>query len=99
MCTTKLVLDFGGSSAHFAFAPQKVIRLVQRKGESSCYQTGAGTDKLSHVVCGKLNGSQKHRLDTVIQEYPDVLTSKLGLTNCLEYEILLFDNKHVRLAP
>jgi len=31
MCTTNLVLDFGGSSAHFAFAPQKVIRLVKKK--------------------------------------------------------------------
>jgi len=93
------VLDFGGSSAHFAFAPQKVIRLVQRKGAVSCYQTGALTDKLSNVRCGKLNVSQKHRLDTLIQEYPDVLTSKLGLTDLLEYEIQLVDNKPVRLAP
>ena len=99
MCTTKLVLDFVGSSAHFAFAPQKVIRLVQRKGAVSCFQTGALTDKLSNVMCGKLNVSQKHRLDTLIQGYPDVLTSKLGLTILLEYEIQLVDNKPVRLAP
>jgi len=99
MCTTNLVLDFGGSSAHFAFAPQKVIRLVQRKGAVSCYKTGALTDKLSNVMCGKLNVSQKHRLDMLIQEYPDVLTSKLGLIDLLEYEIQLVDNKPVRLAP
>ena len=96
---TNLVLDTGGSIAHFAFTPQKVIRLVQRKGAVSCYQTGALTDKLSNVMCRKLNVSQKHRLDTLIQEYRDVLTSKLGLTNLLEYEIQLVDNKPVRLAP
>jgi len=50
-------------------------------------------------MCGKLNALQKHRLNTLIQEYPDVLTSKLGLTNLLEYEIQLVDNKPVRLAP
>jgi len=51
MCTTKLVLDFGCSSAHFAFAPQKVIRLVQRivvvmrqgRGQSSYLMLCAGS--------------------------------------------------------
>jgi hypothetical protein len=34
-----------------------------------------------------------------INQYPDVLTEKLGLTHLTEYEIQLLENTSVRLAP
>ena len=36
---------------------------------------------------------------SIVKGYPSVFTSKMGLTNELEYEIVLEDNKPVHLPP
>jgi hypothetical protein len=43
--------------------------------------------------------NQKKKLEQLVKQYPVVLTSKLCITNVLEYEIQLLDKTNVRLAP
>jgi hypothetical protein len=54
---------------------------------------------LPHVQTGRLSSGQKEKLEKLINQYPDVLNDKLGLTHIMEYEIKLLDNTPVRLTP
>ena len=56
-------------------------------------------NKLSPLQCGKLSHRQKKELELIVQQCPDVVTSGLGLTNVLQYDIQLLDQTPVRLAP
>ena len=53
----------------------------------------------SKVQTGKLSARQRARLESLISQYPDVLSEKLGHTHLLQYEIQLTDTKPVRLSP
>jgi len=99
MVGTNLVLDLAKSRVYFGFAPQKFIKLIQQNGEVSGQQTVRLSNKVSNVVCGKLDPSQEAKLQRLVRQFSDVLTSKLGLTHLLEYDIQLLDNKPVRLSP
>jgi hypothetical protein len=47
---------------------------------------------------GKLSSQQK-KLEELINQYPDVLSQELGLTQLMEYDIQLLDKTPVQLAP
>jgi hypothetical protein len=96
---TKMVMDIGNSRVYFAFAPQNYIKLGAHKGKLSYCYTLTMSDSGPAVECGNLTVSQEGQLRALVQQYPDVLTPKLGLTHVLEYEIQLLDRTPVRLAP
>jgi hypothetical protein len=96
---TNLVLDLGRSLAYFRFAPNVHIKLVGSGKRAFCARTYSSSDRLPHIQCGILSVNQRRKLERLVKQYPDVLTSNLGLTNVLEYEIQLLDKTPVRLAP
>jgi hypothetical protein len=51
------------------------------------------------VQTEKLSSGQRARLESLIKQYPDVLSDKLGLTHLMEYEIQPIDKTPVRLPP
>ena len=53
----------------------------------------------SSIVTGQLSASRKQVLVELVEQYADVLTSKLGLTSLIEYTICVKDTKPVCLAP
>jgi hypothetical protein len=64
----------------------------------SCTTT-VGNQSQSSIVTGQLSVSRKQVLFELVEQYADVLTSKLGLTSLIEYTICVKDTKPVRLAP
>jgi hypothetical protein len=48
---------------------------------------------------GKLSPSPQKNVEHLLNQYPDVLNRKLGLTHLLEYEVQLLDKTPVSLAP
>jgi len=48
---------------------------------------------------GRVSSGKEEKLEWLINQYPDVLNEKLGLTHIMEYEIQLLDYTPVRLTP
>ena len=95
----KLVLELGSGRCHFAFAPSVYINFIKNEAHPSCFQTNSLSSRLPHVQMGQLLSGQKEKLERLINQYPDVLKEKLGLTHIMEYEIQLLEHTPVRLTP
>ena len=96
---TKMILDLGSHQGYFAFAPSVVIKFCQNKNYRLCSRTCQLSARSSQVQTGKLSAGQRASLESLISQYPDVLSEKLRLTHLLDYEIQLTDTKPVRLSP
>ena len=96
---TKMILDLGSQQCYFAFALSVIIKFCQNKNYRLCSRTCQLSARNSKVQTGKLSARQRARLESLISQYPDVLSEKLGLTHLLQYEIQLTDTKPVRLSP
>jgi hypothetical protein len=97
--TTKMVLELGICRCYFAFAPSVCIKFIQGNYYPSCSQTMFLSSRLPQVQSGKISHSHRGKLERLINQYPDVLNEKLGLTHLMEYEIQLLKYAPVRLAP
>jgi hypothetical protein len=100
MKKTRFVLDVRARRAWFGFAPDRRIELSCARESSlfSCTSTVVN-NSWSSVVTGELSASRKQALVELVDEYADVLTSKLGLTSLIEYTISVKYTKPIRLAP
>jgi hypothetical protein len=100
MMKTRLVLDVKARQAWFGFAPNLRIRLscASISDLHSCATTTINRSQAPIATC-KLPPYCKQALIELVEEYSDVLTSKLGLTHLIEYTISIKDSKPVRLAP
>ena len=96
---TKMILDLGSHQCYFAFAPSVIIKFCQKKNYRLCSRTCQLSARSSQVQTGKLSAGQRARLESLIRQYPDALSEKLGLTHLLDYDIQLTDTKPVRLSP
>jgi hypothetical protein len=94
-----MILDLGSDQCYFAFAPSVIITFCQKKNYRLCSRTCQLSARSSQVQAGKLSAGQRARLESLIRQYPDVLSEKLGLTHLLDYDIQLTDTKPVRLSP
>jgi hypothetical protein len=94
-----LVLDLGKSRCFFRFTPNVYIPFLKKLENLGCYHSVSLSNRTPCIRSGKLNFQQKNKLEGLIHKYPDVLTSRLGLTKLLEYDIQLLDKTPVRLAP
>jgi hypothetical protein len=98
---TALVLYVRDSCLHFLFAPNSHVSFLSVSCCNFCLQavveeqqpSGIGPD-LSHLA-----GEHRRRLREVIARFPEVLTTRLGLTHLLEYNIRLTNTKPVRSPP
>jgi hypothetical protein len=92
---TGLLVDIRGF-AFFRFDPTNKLSLVGRRSASDlpkiCLSAENGPD-LSHLA-----GPLSERVSAVIDEFPDVLTPRLGLTTLLEYDIELLDHT-IKISP
>jgi len=82
-----LVLDLGKPSFYFRFAAGVQIPFCKSAERLSLLYTICFDNKLPPVQCGKLSPRQKKEIELIVQKYPDVLTSRLALTNVLQYDI------------
>ena len=96
---TKVVLELGRQRRYFAFAPSVIIRFSQDTYYNLCSLTRPLSTRFPQVHTGKLSSGQRARLESLIKQYPDVLSDRLGLTHLMEYKIQLTDNTPVRLPP
>jgi len=96
---TKMVLELGRQRCYFAFAPSVIIRFRQGNYYTSCSLTRSLSTCFTKVQTGKLSSGERARLESLIKQYPDVLSDKLGFTHLMEYEIQLIDKMPVRLPP
>lgn len=92
---TGLVLDFAAGTFHFKFSPNEVISLCSCS-HGSAVSSILGDEKFD---VGHLSGERAKRLLSVLEQFPDVLSNKLGVTNVLEYTIRLSDGVPVRQPP
>jgi hypothetical protein len=84
-------------SASFRFDPCNKFLLIGRDFRPTATEVCAVTDPvpdLSHLA--RIDADCVAR---VIENFPDVLTPKLGLTHLLEYDIQLADPTPVKLSP
>lgn len=101
---TRLLIDLSKNEVLFSFDPGNRLPILnsptkpQPKPVQSLEDANVRTPEkpmdLSH-----LDKAEQKQIQSLINKYPTVFTSKLGLTSELEYEIVLEDNKPVRLPP
>jgi hypothetical protein len=96
---TRMVRELANMRCYFEFAPRVRIPFCEGARYSSCASTRSLSQSLPQIQAGHLSASQRNKLENVVKEYPDVLNERLGLTNLIEYDILLLDNTPVRLPP
>ena len=84
---SNLVLDLGKSSCYFRFAAGVQIPFCESAGRSSSLYNICVDNNSPAVQCGKISPRQKKEIELIVQKYPDVLTSRLDLTNVLQYDI------------
>lgn len=103
---SQLQLNIGSRTISFNFAPDFVISLKPEDAPVS-------DEPSSHMVLNNvpllpdmegvkldhLSGSQCRDVMSILEQFSDVLTSKLGKTHLLTYDIFLTDTKPVRLPP
>jgi hypothetical protein len=94
---TGLLIDLYQGSAFFRFDPDIKLPWIGRASAldspSVCTSMQICPD-LSHLTLSLVNSVLE-----VIDEFPDVLTPRLGLTTLLEYDIELLDNVPVKIPP
>jgi hypothetical protein len=94
---TGLLIDLCEGRGFFRLHSDNKLPLIGRTpppdSPSVCTSMQTCPD-LSHLVQSSLSSVLE-----VIDEFPDVLTSRLGLTTLLEYDIELLDNVPVKISP
>ena len=95
---TKLILELGSGRCYFAFSPSIYINFIKDAGQTFCSQTNSLPSRLPHVQMGQLSSGQKETLESLMNQYPDVLNEKLGLTHIMQYDIQLLEHSLVRLT-
>jgi hypothetical protein len=94
---TGLLVDIREGFAFFKFDPTHNLSLIGRRSVSElpsiCTSVESGLN-ISHLAHPLLES-----VSEVIDELPDVLTPKLGLTTILEYDIELLDHSPVKSPP
>lgn len=91
-----LVVDPSRGTFYFQFRPSMRIAFCE------CRSGGRGnvfTVKQDYPDVSHLSSDQETRVKILLSEYPKVITDRLGVTNQIEYEILLTDQIPVRKAP
>ena len=99
-----LLIDLSSKQVYFGFDPGNKLkiftspRLKARHYVRSCEeQSGSNSDRM--IDLNHLTSKQRQEILSAVKKFPTVFTSKMGLTNELEYEIVLEDNRPVRLPP
>ena len=94
---TGLMIDVQQGHAFFRFDPTNRLHLLGRSPPDDkswvCAATSANPD-LSH-----LEDNYSTLLRSLIDDFPDVLTPRLGLTTLLQYDIELLDPSPVKIPP
>jgi hypothetical protein len=84
----------------FKFAAEKSFPLSAILRPGSCLQVCRAPDQAPlRLQLGKLADEKCSRMQEIVSHYPDLLTSQLGLSHLLEYEIQLKDTRPVKLTP
>ena len=101
---TRLLIDLSQDQIFFSFDPQNKLPILESPSsvghkpiqslEDSDEKPVEESFDLSH-----LDSEKQRQVKDLIRRFPMVFTSNLGLTSELEYEIILEDNKPVRLPP
>ena len=100
MSKTRMILDVAARKGHFDFAPEVAFKFVGEERSELQVHTVSLQDKVEgEIVTGDLTTQEKHALLRLVEGYPDVFTSRLGLTRLIKYDIQVKDPKPVRLAP
>ena len=101
---SRLLIDLSSKEVFFGFEPANKLKIYStsclktRHDVRSCEEKKrSNSDNLLEL--SHLTHKQKQEILSIVKGYPSVFTSKMGLTNELEYEIVLEDNKPVRLPP
>ena len=101
---SRLLIDLGSKQIYFGFDPANKLRVYNspsldaRHDVRSC-EEHRKTNSIDEINLDHLTSRQRQEVLSLVKRYPSVFTSKMGLTNELEYEIVLEDNKPVRLPP
>lgn len=90
------ILDYGRRVLQFEFCPKEQIRFCDHQSER---KVGNVQTPRSGFVTNHLSASQAAELLALLDQFGEVLTDKLGVTNRVEYEIKLTDEEPVRQAP
>ena len=92
-------MELGGQKCFFTFAPSVTIRFCQGNYYTACSLARSLSTRFPQVQTGKISSGQRARIESLIKQYPDVLSDKLGLTHLMQYEIQLIDKTPGRLPP
>ena len=101
---SRLLIDLSARMIFFGFDPSNKVEvfnspcLMARHDVRSCEETSVSNSG-GHLNLDHLTSKQKQEILSVVKRFPTVFTSKMGLTNELEYDIVLEDHKPVRLPP
>lgn len=96
---SRLVLDIFQGTFTFKFYKAKPFNLVNFKNISPPTVSLSSTAQVSENPLGHLDDESQRVISELIEDYPDVLTTELGLTDLIEYHIELKDNIPVKSQP
>jgi hypothetical protein len=92
----KMVVDLDQNRFSFGFVSDKYFPLCKDK---EVFLSSKIKSVPLDFRCGELTVVQKRDLETLINQYSDVLSDKLGRTHVLEYDIRVLDKTPVRSPP
>lgn len=102
---SRISLDLGQKVLHFGFDPRTQVPFHFESCNSRYEMLGATSDPLfvvepsTEIKLDHLSPGMKRDIVGIVEQFPDVLTNQLGLTDIIEYDIVLNDPTPVRLPP
>ena len=102
-----LVLDFSARRFTFKFSPGNYWDLTSPKAPLAkvppradvCFSDSVLEESPRGFSLYHLSATDAESIRGLVAQFPDVFTSRMGLTHLLEYEISLKDKQPVRLSP
>lgn len=94
-----IILHLYADEYYFKFNRDQRYKFVTAVNENRTPPTTISRVEQKEHPLGHLQETDKKCIMKIIQEFPTVLTSKLGLTHLIEYKITLNDPTIVRLHP
>lgn len=97
-----MIIDLPNNRYFFCFNPSTTFPLIRDANNNANKRNFSVSNVIQKIIPGDvshLSDFELKRVNKIIADFPDVLTSRVGSTDLVQYDIKLTSNKIVRCQP